>query len=136
MSDGAFWGLSSIEELSLDRNRVGEVTKGWLYELRTLRSLGLSHNLVEYVAEDGWEFCESLEELDLGSNELQLLDDSTLRDLPALKTLRLNDNKVTLYKVQGFCVFLWVYNNEIWYGALGILSCFFHLGLRNEVYCT
>ncbi len=46
LSDGAFFNLSSIEELSLDRNRVKEVAKGWLYGLRTLTTLGLSHNQV------------------------------------------------------------------------------------------
>ena len=37
LTDGAFFGLSSIEELHLDRNRVNAVEKGWLYGLTTLR---------------------------------------------------------------------------------------------------
>jgi len=44
--DGAFFGLSRIEELSLDRNKVPTVNKGWLYGLTTLRYLSLSYNRV------------------------------------------------------------------------------------------
>ena len=95
LMDGAFFGLSSIEELSLDRNRVNRVNKGWLYGLTTLRYLSLAQNNIDFVDEDAWEFCKVLTELDLRSNKLQLLDRLTLSRLPSLKTLYLQDNKIS-----------------------------------------
>ncbi len=50
---------------------------------------------VEYVFPDGWEFCTSLSTLDLRHNRLQLLDGRTLRQLPSLTVLRLDDNRVS-----------------------------------------
>jgi Leucine-rich repeat (LRR) protein len=46
LMDGAFFGLTRIEELSLDRNKVPTISKGWLYGLTTLRFLSLSFNRV------------------------------------------------------------------------------------------
>ena len=46
LMDGAFFGLSRIEELSLDRNKVPIISKAWLYGLKTLRFLSLSFNKV------------------------------------------------------------------------------------------
>ena len=47
------------------------------------------------MADDAWEFCESLSSLDLGGNRLQLLDRFTLRRLPRLRHLSLRDNRIS-----------------------------------------
>ena len=65
LDDGAFYGLDSIEELYLDRNQVVTVNKGWLYGLVTLEVLSLSYNQVDYIEDDGWEFCKQVYRLNL-----------------------------------------------------------------------
>ena len=57
--------------------------------------LSLSHNRVDYIADDGWEFCHSLTDLDLSSNRLQLLNRDSLRMLPQLRRLHLQDNLIS-----------------------------------------
>ena len=65
LDDGAFYGLDSIEELYIDRNQVVTVNKGWLYGLVTLKVLSLSYNQVDYIEDDGWEFCKQVYRLNL-----------------------------------------------------------------------
>lgn len=95
LNDGAFFGLHQIQELHLDRNRVNRVDKGWLYGLYTLRTLNLAFNRVNHITDDAWEFCRDLTDLDLRSNLLQLLDRDSLRMLPRLKRLFLQDNLIS-----------------------------------------
>ena len=41
------------------------VNKGWLYGLITLQVLSLSYNQVDYIEDDGWDFCKQLYDLNL-----------------------------------------------------------------------
>ena len=96
LSDGAFYiSGGQIEEISLDRNRITNVRKGWLYGLDQLRYLSLSNNRIDFIASDGWDPLKKLEELDLRSNKLQLLDRESLCSLPELRFLYLQDNKIS-----------------------------------------
>ena len=96
LSDGAFYiSNGQIEEISLDRNRITNVRKGWLYGLDQLRYLSLSSNRIDFIASDGWDPLKKLEELDLRSNKLQLLDRESLCSLPELRFLYLQDNKIS-----------------------------------------
>jgi Leucine-rich repeat (LRR) protein len=96
LSDGAFYvSNGEIEEISLDRNRITNVQKGWMYGLDHLRYLSLANNQIDYIASDGWDPLEKLEELDLRSNKLQLLDRESLCSLPELRFLYLQDNKIS-----------------------------------------
>ena len=50
--------------------QVVTVEKGWLYGLVTLQVLSLSFNQVDYIEDDGWDFCKRVYHLNLqvGSN--------------------------------------------------------------------
>lgn len=41
------------------------VNKGWLYGLVTLQVLSLSYNQVDYIEDDGWDFCKQVYNLNL-----------------------------------------------------------------------
>lgn len=41
------------------------MNKGWLYGLITLQVLSLSYNQVDYIEDDGWDFCKQLYDLNL-----------------------------------------------------------------------
>lgn len=45
--------------------QVVTVNKGWLYGLVTLQVLSLSYNQVDYIEDDGWEFCKQVHTLNL-----------------------------------------------------------------------
>ena len=45
--------------------QVVTVNKGWLYGLVTLQVLSLSYNQVDYIEDDGWDFCKQLYDLNL-----------------------------------------------------------------------
>lgn len=47
----------------LEYNNLTEVNKGWLYGLRTLQQLHLSHNSISRIKPDSWEFCQKLAQL-------------------------------------------------------------------------
>ena len=96
LSDGAFYISGGvIEEISLDRNKIDKVQKGWLYGLDNLRYLSLANNRIDYIATDGWDTLKNLEELDMRSNKLQLLDRESLCSLPELRFLYLQDNRIS-----------------------------------------
>ena len=44
-------------------SQVVTVNKGWLYGLITLQVLSLSYNQVDYIEDDGWEFCKQVHTL-------------------------------------------------------------------------
>ena len=83
--DGAFYGLDSIEQLYLDRNEVVTVNKGWLYGLTKLKQKRLAYNNVDYIEDDGWDFCKDLYERNLQGNQLEIVEQNILRRLPSLK---------------------------------------------------
>lgn len=47
----------------LDYNNLTEVSKGWLYGLKSLQQLHLSHNTISKIKSDAWEPCPKLSEL-------------------------------------------------------------------------
>ena len=77
--DGAFYGLDKIEQILLDRNQISTVRKGWLYGLVTLKQLSLAFNNIDYIEDDGWEFCSNLYDLDLRGNLLKIVEKDILR---------------------------------------------------------
>ena len=107
LSDGAFYiANGAIEEISLDKNRITSVQKGWMYGLDHLRYLSLANNRVDWIDRDGWDQLVKLEELDLRSNKLQLLDRESLCELPELRFLYLQDNRISHIDGEeggGFC---------------------------------
>ena len=60
-----------------------------------MRYLSLSRNEVNYIADDGWEFCRALETLDLSHNSLLILERESLLNLPRLKRLYLQHNSIS-----------------------------------------
>jgi len=47
-----------------------------------MKILSLSRNRVDYIAEDAWEFCDSLEDLDLSEN--RCVEYNRSADTPAI----------------------------------------------------
>ena len=41
------------------------MTKGWLYGLITLQVLSLSYNEIDFIDDDGWEFCKEVNTINL-----------------------------------------------------------------------
>ena len=60
-----------------------------------MRYLSLSRNEVNYIADDGWEFCRALETLDMSHNSLLILERESLLNLPRLKRLYLQHNSIS-----------------------------------------
>ena len=79
LMDGAFYGLGKIEQILLDRNQISTARKGWLYGLVTLKQLSLAFNNIDYIEDDGWEFCSNLYDLDLRGNLLKIVEKDILR---------------------------------------------------------
>ena len=89
------------------------VNKGWLYGLVTLQVLSLSYNQVDYIEDDGWEFCKQVHTLNLQvsrykyfwrgnylifshqGNQIEIVERNILRRLPSLKHLNLKENLIS-----------------------------------------
>jgi hypothetical protein len=56
---------------------------------------------VDYVEDDGWDFCRELWQLDLRGNELKIVEREILRKLPALTHLDLRDNLISHIEADG-----------------------------------
>ena len=75
--------------------QVVSVTKGWLYDLVTLQVLSLSYNEIDFIDDDGWEFCKEVYNLNLQGNQIEIVERNILRRLPSLKFLNLKDNLIS-----------------------------------------
>ena len=60
-----------------------------------MKQLSLAFNNVDYVEDDGWDFCKELYELNLQGNQLEIVERNILRRLPSLKHLNLRDNLIS-----------------------------------------
>ncbi len=56
---------------------------------------------MDYVEDDGWDFCRELWQLDLRGNELKIVEREILRKLPALTHLDLRDNLISHIEADG-----------------------------------
>lgn len=104
----------------LDYNFLKVVSKSWQYGLETLKELSISHNYIEKIDEDSWEFCRTLFLLwvkyfkfftlfiklyffsDLSFNALQSIESDTFKNLEHLQKLSLNNNNISFIKENAF----------------------------------
>jgi Leucine-rich repeat (LRR) protein len=56
---------------------------------------------VDYIEDDGWDFCRELWQLELRGNELKIVERDILRKLPALTHLDLRDNLISHIDADG-----------------------------------
>ena len=61
----------------------------------TLQVLSLSYNEIDFIDDDGWEFCKEVYSLNLQGNQLEIVERNILRRLPSLKFLNLKDNLIS-----------------------------------------
>jgi Leucine-rich repeat (LRR) protein len=77
------------------------VSKGWLYGVNRLKQLSLAYNQVDFIEDDGWEFCTNLWQLDLRGNLIKVVSREILQNLPSLTHLDLGENLISHIEAEG-----------------------------------
>nr|XP_023017087.1 leucine-rich repeats and immunoglobulin-like domains protein 3 [Leptinotarsa decemlineata] len=108
-----------IDKLILDYNLLKEISKSWLYGLEALKELSVSHNYINKIDQDSWEFCHKLLILDLSFNNLESIEADTFNGLENLQKLSLHNNSITFIRENAFVhlpklKFLNLSYNKIW----------------------
>ncbi|KAI5629473.1 toll-like receptor 5, partial [Silurus asotus] len=89
----AFNGLDNLRILNLSNNLLDKIHSETFNHLRNLETLDLSNNNIRMLMQKSFQGLNSLVHLLLSENSLQ--DVHTLANLPQLKTLFLDNNKIT-----------------------------------------
>ena len=99
--DGAFNKLRNLNVLNLQKNLIEEVSNQTFAGLDNLISLDLSKNLIRNIGSG--IFSESfLNELNISGNLLKELEENSFVSLPILETLDLSDNNIVIIKNGAF----------------------------------
>ena len=88
-------GLSSLEALWLDKNKLTDIPTGAFRPLVPLTHLFLCANQLSTLRGDMWEGLTSLQVLMLEYNGIKILPDAAFTPLLSLKTLDLMFNEMT-----------------------------------------
>ncbi|XP_046722218.1 toll-like receptor 5 [Silurus meridionalis] len=89
----AFNGLDNLRILNLSNNLLDKIHSETFNHLQSLETLDLSNNNIRMLMRESFQGLNSLVHLLLSENSLQ--DVHTLANLPQLKTLFLDNNKIT-----------------------------------------
>ncbi|TSQ23953.1 Toll-like receptor 5 [Bagarius yarrelli] len=117
LKQSVFSYMPDLVEISLAENLINQIEKDAFYGLDNLKTLNLSHNLLDKIYTDTFKNLGSLETLDLSNNNIRMLMSQsfqglsnllhlslsenslqnvhTLANLPRLKKLYLDNNKIT-----------------------------------------
>ena len=94
VDDDAFYGLNKLHQLELGWNQITTISPTWLDQLPLLRTLKLSHNLINKTDSKLWKYCDFLEILDLSYNGIAHLKHGLFSDLTELLELSLSHNQL------------------------------------------
>lgn len=119
-NDFAFYFLEKLEYLDLSWNRLTKINELFAFETmpNNLTFLSLSHNAIQEIPRDAFEYLISLKVLDLSYNRISDLSEEQFNNLTMLETLNLENNTIANLN-----------------GALNNLDNLVHLFLRgNQLY--
>lgn len=85
-----------LQELHLNRNKIGSFTNQTFIGLATLTSLNLRENLFTNLSAFAFSTLAKLEELNLGKNQIASIDANAFHGLKNLRVLYLDDNLLTM----------------------------------------
>ena len=89
-------GMESLDELTLNHNKLEHLGAGFFRGLNSLTTLYIDHNHVQTVNKDAFEGLEdSLTSLTLAGNQIQEFPMLALRRIHSLHTLHLDNNKLS-----------------------------------------
>ena len=88
--------MDSLDQLTLNHNKLEHLGAGFFRGLNSLTTLYVDHNQIQTVNKDAFEGLEdSLTSLTLTGNQIQEFPMLALRRIHRLQTLHLDDNKVS-----------------------------------------
>lgn len=96
-----FIGLEDLEQLSLKENGLFDLPEDVFYDLTNLKLLDLSFNRLKLI-NNIFDKLINLEHLHLGHNNLQILEEGSLRNLNRLELLYLQRNKLEKLSKESF----------------------------------
>ena len=89
-------GMESLDELTLNHNKLEHLGAGFFRGLNSLTTLYIDHNHIQTVNKDAFEGLEdSLTSLTLAGNQIQEFPMLALRRIHSLHTLHLDNNKLS-----------------------------------------
>lgn len=91
-----------LQELHLNRNKIGTFTNQTFVGLATLTSLNLRENLFTTLGPFVFSTLTKCEELNLGKNQIASIDADAFNGLNNLRVLYLDDNALTMVPSQSF----------------------------------
>lgn len=97
-----FHNQDKLQELHLNRNKIGTFTNQTFSGLTTLTSLNLRENLFTTLSAYTFSTLIKLEELNLGKNQIASIDANAFNGLKNLRVLYLDDNTLTMVPSQPF----------------------------------
>ena len=89
MRKGIFDGLTNLNELNLDYNKLEKIDSNTFERLINLEILSLQDNIIEEIEERSFESLKYLKELNLKFNRLKRIDFNTFHGLTKIETLSL-----------------------------------------------
>ncbi|XP_071825037.1 uncharacterized protein [Apostichopus japonicus] len=114
----AFWNLTHLEELNLERNKITKIPEQAFFNLALLKLLDLKRNMINVLSPEVFSRLTSLTKLRLEGNQLKALHCNLFSKLTNLKSLYLNDNMIAalphnifwnLYQLER----LYIFNNYL-----------------------
>lgn len=92
----AFKGLSSIESLLLQRNKINKIHKNAFSFIESLVTIKLSNNNIESLDEDIFANNLNLSEVELGHNKLTVISSRMFSRNINVETVKLTNNQISL----------------------------------------
>ena len=86
--------VSTLETLSMRRNRIANIESGAFMEMALLKRLDLSRNRLSSVGARTFAGLANLRHLDLSGNQLRLVEDDSFRTLASLHHLDVSRNRL------------------------------------------
>ena len=96
LQPGVFRGLSGLQWLLLDNNKLDELLPGIFNGLQGLEILWLYHNALSVIEAGVWDDLVNLEWLDLDNNALSVIEAGVWDGLVNLEWLYLNNNALSV----------------------------------------
>ncbi|XP_034165578.2 toll-like receptor 5 [Pangasianodon hypophthalmus] len=94
LKNSVFLYMPDLEEISLAHNSINQIERDAFYGLDNLRMLNLSHNLLDKIDSEMFNNLRSLETLDLSNNNIRILMSESFQGLPNLLHLFLSENSL------------------------------------------
>ena len=92
INSDAFKGSYNLEEIDLSFNLISDIPNTTFSTLKSLRSLSLSHNLLNKISKG--ISLPGLKKLFLSHNKIETLQEDSLKDFTGLETLSLRGNNI------------------------------------------